>query len=224
MPPVRPRVPVDLALSCSDDVAADEDLLRRGSTAARVAVLSDRAVSFGVGVGTGADPVARARSLGWRVVRRRSGGTGILHSPGDLAWTLVLPRGDARVGADYVRRYDRLGRAVVDFLAEVGIASAWTPSLGLSPSYCLLGGRGSVLTVEGRVLGGAAQHVAGGALLHHGILPWSLDRAALSDIFGLNAATGLGRLTCLSEIGIGEPAEGLAARLARSLENELDAA
>src|SRR5208282_5648586 len=122
-----------------------------------------------VGVGVPPDAAYLQRAAGARIpaVRRTTGGSGLLHAPGDLAWSIVLPRADPRVGKDYVHAYPRLGAGVVDFLSERGVAAKWVDPPGTDPDYCLLSARGSVLALEGKVLGGAAQHLAGGALLHH---------------------------------------------------------
>jgi len=212
---LRPHV--DLGVSCAGNLRADEALLRAGSGAVRVAVLSDLALSVGVEVPTSVEYVARARELGLPVVRRSSGGTALLHAPGDLAWALVLPRSDPRVGRDFARGYGRLGIGAVRFLQERGVPSSWAPSPGLSSSYCLLGSRGSVLTVAGRILGGAAQHLTQEALLHHGIIPHTLDRRLLASVFHLSTGEGLGRLTCLEDLGLRESPAGLASRLAHAL-------
>ncbi len=219
--PALRRTTIDAAIASAENARADESLLRRGGPAGRVAVLSDRAVSVGIGVPAIVPYLARARADGWAIVRRSSGGTAVAHGPGDLTWTIVLPRSDVRVGNDYARKYDRLGRAVVRFLSSQGVTARWAPPPAVSDGYCLLGHRGSALWVEGRVLGGAAQHVSGRALLHHGVLPRSIDRKALGRLFDLPERGALDRLTSLAEAGIGERSEVLAASLAATLDEEL---
>jgi lipoate-protein ligase A len=214
-------VPVDAGIHCAENVRADEAILRRGAVGARVAVLDDVTVSVGVGVTPSSPYLARARAAGLPVVRRTSGGTGLLHAPGDLAWTVVLPRRDPRVGGSYVTGYPRLGAGAVRFLGAAGIRARWVPSSGSSTSYCTLGGRGHVLVVGDRILGGAAQHLTGNALLHHGILPRTLDRPMIERLFDLPAAGAVDRLTCLEELGCSEPSERQAEQLARALAEQL---
>ncbi len=208
-------------VDCATNSAADVTLLRAGSVAFRVAILADRAVSVGSGVEESAPYLGRARAAGLSVVRRSSGGTGVLHAPGDLAWSIVLPRGHPLAGRDFVRAYPRLGEGVVRWLSDLGVSAAWTGPLGRSTDYCLLSARGHVLSVGERVLGGAAQHLSGSSLLHHGILPLEVDRTAVTRLFGLDEDGTTDRLTSLRELGIrGSPrrlAEGLAAAIARQL-------
>ena len=217
-PPVRI---VDEHVSCADDTATDDTLLALGASAVHVAVLSDRAVSVGVGVPPSAPYLDRARAEGYSIVRRSSGGTGVLHAPGDLAWSIVLPRGHRLVGRDYLRAFDRLGRGVVDCLADHGVITTWVPAPGLSEEYCLLGHRGQVLATSVGIVGGAAQHATRTALLHHGTLTVRIDRPTVERIFDLGAASAVRRLSSLAEAGLLLPLEELVPALVESLVREV---
>jgi lipoate-protein ligase A len=210
-------VTFDGGLTAAENLRRDEAFLRQGVAEARVAILSDRTVSLGVGESLD-DPTARAaRTEGLPMVRRSSGGTGLLHLPGDLVWSVVLPRNDARVGLGFVRSYARLGAPVVEFVRSLGPTAAWTGPIGRSERHCLLGARGEVLTVSGRALGGAAQHVTGTNLLHHGVVNVDLDRPALRRLFGLDEATA-DQVTSLRDLGVREPPTELGRRLRDALE------
>ena len=208
-----------LELGCAENLRRDEAMLRGGGPGARVAVLADRAISIGVTVLDSSAVVRRARAAGWSILRRGSGGTAVLHAPGDLAWSIVLPRSDPRVGRDYARHYDRLGAAVRRCLAEEGVATEWGPPPDRSAEYCLLGPRGSVLRADGRVLGGAAQHVSGTALLHHGILLRRVEVGPLRQIFDLGNRE-LNELTGLDALGVSASSLALGGRLARCLRED----
>ncbi|MCI4360519.1 MAG: hypothetical protein L3J91_02345, partial [Thermoplasmata archaeon] len=86
---------------------------------------------------------------------------------------------------------------------------------------CLLGHRGRTLTVGGRAIGGAAQHLTGNALLHHGVLARTLDRPLVRRIFALPEAVAEEHLTSLEELGAsaepGRLADELGTALAASL-------
>jgi lipoate-protein ligase A len=194
-----------------------EGILRVGRPAVEVGVLSDLSVSYGVAEPEGAPYLAHARADGVPTVRRSSGGTGVVHEPGDLVWAIVLPRSDPRVGRDFVRAYDRFGGGVVSLLAEHGRESRWVPAPGLSEAYCPLSARGWVLEVDGHILSAAAQHLTGSALLHHGTLPRSLDRSRLARWFDLPITGVLDRLTSLSDLGVRDDADTLPHELARHL-------
>ena len=207
----------DPPTSLEGAIARDERLLRTGAPAVRVAVLREAGVSFGVGTPKDGAAEANARRLGLPTVRRSTGGTGILHLPGDLIWSVVLPRSDPLVGPDFSSAYGRLGAGLVLFLADRSLDARWSEPEALSDEFCLLGRRGRALTVDGRVLGGAAQHVTASALLHHGVVGGTLDRGLIERVFSLPAEITASRLTALTELGISDAPDSLADDLGRVL-------
>jgi lipoate-protein ligase A len=178
-------------------------------------------MSYGVAVPDSAPYVLRARREGIPTVHRSTGGTGLLHEPGDLAWSIVLPRDDPRVGRQFVRAFGRFGRGVVRFLGTLGVAAEWTEAPGLDRGYCTLSARGSVLASRDRILGGAAQHLTGNALLHHGAISLTVDRGAIDRLFGLSPGGPSCRLQGLRELGIDRAGGRLAAGLVEALAADL---
>lgn len=213
--PGAPRVTV--AVSAAQEFAEDERMLRRATPGLRVSSFGERAVSYGVGIRPTSAYLRRAEAAGIPTARRTTGGSGVLHLVGDLAWSVVLPRSHPSVGRDFVRAYDRIGRGVVRWLSAAGVPAEWTPAPGVNPDYCVLSGRGQVLTVHGRILGGAAQHLTGVALLHQGMVARTVDRPLVGRLFGIGETSLLERLTGLEEVGITSPAEPAAHELAEEL-------
>jgi lipoate-protein ligase A len=199
---------------------SDEEMLRAGRLTSRVAVLSGSALSVGVSQREDAPCAVKARALGIPVVRRSTGGLGLLLASGDLAWSWVLPRADPRVGHDFLRAYSRLGAAAVQLLKELGVSATWTAPRGLASEYCLLSGRGAVLSIGGRALGGAAQHLTREALLHHGVLPYRLHPDRLEELFDLRSDVVTDTLTSLAEVTVGRSPMELARRLGVALMTE----
>jgi lipoate-protein ligase A len=184
----------------AENLARDDAALQALQGLVRVARISAPALSIGVGQPTDAPSARRARALGIPVLRRSTGGTGVLLGDGDVVWSIVLPRDDPRVGTDFVHAYGRFGRGIVDTLASFGVRAEWGPALGLSEEFCFLGSRGCALTSGGRALGGAAQHATRSAILHHGVVPLTLDRQRLEAVFGLAPAFSEPKLTTLLEL------------------------
>ncbi len=211
----------DGRVAAATDVERDEALLRRGRPAVRVAILADRALSLGVAQATDAPAALRAAALGLPVVRRSTGGTGVLHLPGDLAWSVVLPREDPRVGRGFVRAYGRFGEGAVRLLVERGVESSWVPAPGLSPEACLLGDRGEVLAAGPRVVGGAAQHLTARAILHHGVIGVLAEPDLESELFDVPASLLRSRRAGLDGLGVTLSSEWLAARLLDHLARSL---
>jgi lipoate-protein ligase A len=202
-------------------IRADEEFLREGQPVIRVAVLSSAALSVGISQHENTRCIVRARELGLPVVRRSTGGLGLWHAPGDVVWSLVLPRTDPRVGRDFSKAYRRLGTGPVRVLHEHGVTAEWLSPLGLTTEYCLLSGRGAVLSVDGRALGGAAQHLTRQALLHHGVLPFRLDPPRLRELFDLSPELVERSLTCLEQVAAGVSPEEWARRLQAILAAEV---
>ncbi len=200
----------------------DERLLRRGAPAFRVAVLRDRAVSYGVGIPASDPFLLRASHEGIPAIRRSTGGSGLVHLPGDLVWSVVLPRSDRRVGNDFLRAYGRLGRGAVEFLRGLDVSADWTPAPGLAAPYCTLSARGEVLSAGERILGGAAQHLTSSALLHQGTISVDIDRALVDRLFDLGRPSPAARLASLRELGATAPSEELGERLAVAILAALD--
>lgn len=213
---------VDPQVTGEENLRRDEGLLAAGSPAVRVSRLGDRSASFGVGQGVHPPGWPRAAELGIPAVRRQSGGTGLLHLPGDVAWSVVLPRTETSVGRGFVRAYGRFGAGVVDFLAGRGVPARWVPAPGLREQYCLLSGRGKVLDVDGRIAGGAAQHATAAALLHHGILPGRVDSELLEALFGVERTLAARRLVGLEELLGGPPDDRALRALAEAIAQAVD--
>ncbi len=207
-------------IDAEENERRDEASLRRADLAWRAATVAARSLSIGVGVSATAVWVDDARRRGIPIVRRRTGGTGVLHLPGDLVWSIVLPRADPRVGRDYAQAYARLGAGATRFLTELGLEATWTAAPSLSRSCCTLGERGSVLTAKERIVGGAAQHLTRTALLHHGTISVTVDRSLVRSLFDLRSPSDADRLAGIGELGIGLSGAQLTARLSESLRAE----
>lgn len=204
-------------ITAEENERRDEAALRRARVAWRAATLSDRSLSIGVGVPVTAAWVEEALRRGLPIVRRHTGGTGMLHAAGDLVWSIVLPRDDPRVGRDYARAYARFGAGATRFLADLGLDARWTAAPSLSRSCCTLGARGCVLTVDDRVVGGAAQHLTREAFLHHGTISLTVDRTVVRSLFDLTDPSDADRLAGITEFGIELSGARLAGRLSASL-------
>ena len=197
-----------------------ERLLADGAPATDLCRVSRPAVSFGIGVARDAPYLGRARAEGIEAVARGGGGSGLLHLDGDWLWAIVLPRSDPRVGRDYARAYARLGTAVVRALGAVGVDARWGDPPAAAEAYCTLSSRGQVLRVGSRILGGAAQHLTGRALLHHGTVSWSVDRPTIGRLFDLGQSSAVAELAGVGELRPALDPSAVGARLARALRAE----
>ena len=120
--------------------------------------------------------------LGVDVVRRPTGGQGLLHGT-DLTYAVVIPRpGGAEGKVDAV--YRLLAGALVAGLARLGVEAAIARHDGPSGPVCFAGQQGADLRVGERKVCGSAQVRKGGAVLQHGSI--LLHRGAIdeTDVLG----------------------------------------
>ena len=104
--------------------------------------------------------------LGVEVVRRPTGGKGLLHG-GDLTYAVAMPRpAGAAGGVDAV--YEWLAGALIAGLARLGVDAAIARNDGPAGPVCFAGQQGADLRVGDRKLCGSAQVRHHGAVLQHG--------------------------------------------------------
>jgi lipoate-protein ligase A len=110
-----------------------------------------------------ADACAR---LGVEVVRRPTGGQGLLHGA-DLTYAVAMPRPAGAAGSvDAV--YTWLAGALIGGLARIGVEAAIARHDGPAGPVCFAGQQGADLRVGERKLCGSAQVRRDGAVLQHG--------------------------------------------------------
>ena len=104
--------------------------------------------------------------FGVEVVRRPTGGKGLLHG-GDLTYAVAMPLPDgAAGGVDAV--YELLAGALIAGLAGLGVEAAVARHDGPAGPVCFAAQQGADLRVGDRKLCGSAQVRHGGAVLQHG--------------------------------------------------------
>jgi lipoate-protein ligase A len=104
--------------------------------------------------------------LGVEVVRRPTGGQGLLHGA-DLTYAVAMPRPEgAPGGVDAV--YTALAGALIAGLARIGVPAAIARHDGPAGPVCFAGQQGADLRVGDRKVCGSAQVRRDGAVLQHG--------------------------------------------------------
>jgi lipoate-protein ligase A len=129
--------------------------------------------------------------LGVDVVRRPTGGRGLLHGA-DLTYSVALPRPPgAAGGVDAV--YCLLAGALIAGLARLGVDAAVARHDGPAGPVCFAAQQGADLRVGERKLCGSAQVRRHGAVLQHGSI--LLDRLAFDETDLLVARPGTPAVT-----------------------------
>jgi lipoate-protein ligase A len=161
---------LDSELDAAGQMAADltllDDVAAGGAPALRLYRWSPPAVSLGhFQPGDDVDLEACARR-GVEVVRRPTGGQGLLHGA-DLTYAVAVPRppgADGRVDAVYTW----LASALIKGLDGLGVDAAVARHDGPAGPVCFAGQQGADLRVGDRKLCGSAQVRRGGTVLQHG--------------------------------------------------------
>ena len=203
------------------------------------------AISVGYGQRDVSPPHAVCAARGWHVVRRPTGGRGILHR-GSLTYAIVLPPGGAWEAWSVAEATRRIHAGLAYGLRGLGIRASLRPVTGdgrggtprradrsaagvpgappCDDACCLFRSTPADLLIEGRRLGGSAQRRTGGAILQHGILLEALESEAWAAAFRLGpAATRVLAETTVGLVGDRAPAgdgpfvDGLAAGLGEVL-------
>jgi lipoate-protein ligase A len=160
--------------------------------------------------------------LGVDVVRRPTGGRGLLHGA-DLTYAVAMPRPPGAAGrVDAV--YELLARGLIAGLAGVGVDAAVARHDGPSGPACFAGQQGADLRVGTLKLCGSAQVRSGGAVLQHGSI--LLDRLAFDETDVLHAGPSRAQLrkatVTLAELGAPTDAHVVAQAVVEGFTTTLD--
>lgn len=173
------------------DLALEEDLLARGPGAdAALLIFSWPSPVLVLGCGQRPETVdlGFCQQRGIPVVRRSSGGTGVVHQ-NDLAVSLVLPPSHPWARS-IPGLYDRFLRVIQSALQSVGVETQryeGPVARGRPPSpICFEASGPETLLVSGRKAVGCAQARRRRAVLVHGALLLNLDPVLHGGVFGVS--------------------------------------
>jgi lipoate-protein ligase A len=166
-----------------DDATAREDFV----PTLRLYIFRPGCLSLGRTQAYASVDAAAAREQGLELVRRVTGGSGVLHH-GELTYSFV-----ARIAPPFTdsieQNYTLLSEAIAAGLAHrFGVHAELEPSRperNPANGACFLTPALKELKVAGRKLVGSAQRRQRGAFLQHGALPLSTDYALHGRLFGL---------------------------------------
>jgi lipoate-protein ligase A len=124
-------------------------------------------------------------SLGWRMVRRPTGGRAILHTD-ELTYSVIAPLHEPRVAGSVLESYSRLAQALLLGLHTLALpaqARAVYGSAGRNPNpICFEVPSNYEITVDGKKLIGSAQARRKDGVLQHGSLPLFGDLTRITRV------------------------------------------
>ena len=172
----------------SEDLAREAWMLEAAAGGRHLLALSswvDPVVVLGYGQPASDVDLAWCRQSGVPVLRRITGGTGVVHA-GDLSVSLALPRDHAWAGGIHLR-YGRFLDSLAAALAVVGapvarVVASRSGGRRRSP-ICFEDQLAETLVVAGRKCVGCAQRRAAGAVLVHAAVLLTLDVDLYAGVF-----------------------------------------
>jgi lipoate-protein ligase A len=148
------------------DAALLDDVAAGGAPALRLYRWAPPTLSLGRFQPVDDVDVDTCARFGVDVVRRPTGGQGLLHGP-DLTYAVAMPLPAGPAGSvDAV--YQLLAGALIAGLAHLGVAAAIARHDGPAGPVCFAGQQGADLRVGDRKVCGSAQVRRDGAVLQHG--------------------------------------------------------
>ncbi|MFP4344180.1 MAG: biotin/lipoate A/B protein ligase family protein [Anaerolineales bacterium] len=144
------------------------------------------------------------RAHGYRLLRRPTGGTAVLHGD-ELTYSVAVPDDDPRVAGDIVASYRRLSRPILSALRAVGVsrvaAMSHSENRRMRSPVCFEISSDYEITVDDRKLVGSAQMRVRGGILQHGSIPLSGDIAHIGELLvaRIHPERIRGRATTLEE-------------------------
>ena len=172
------------------DLAREELLLQAASETGRPVGLACRwsrpVLVLGYGQEASTVDLVACRRLGVPVLRRATGGTGVLYD-GDLALSLALPSGHpwaTTIGA----LYDAFVESVRSSLASAGVSTergTGRARVGERSPICFEDHLAETLALGGKKLLGCAQARRREAVLIHGALLLGVDAALQAQVYGV---------------------------------------
>jgi len=133
------------------------------------------------------------RSKGVEVVRRLTGGGAVIHTAGELTYSLIVKEEEPSVPKDVQESYARICAPIVATLRKLGVDAAFRPI--------------NDIEVHGRKVSGSAQTRRFGAVLQHGTLLLDMDFTLLpaltvkaEKLKDKGATDVRGRVTTLREV------------------------
>jgi lipoate-protein ligase A len=196
------RLIVDGRLDGAVDMAVDRAMLASradGSAPPTLRLYGWEVPTVSIGRFQKADAVdaRECARRGFDVVRRPTGGRGVLHDD-ELTYSIVAGVGDG-VPRGTAASYAHLCAALAEAYRELGVAAELTsrPRGASASAACYLHATNADLSLGAAKLSGSAQRWSGDAVLQHGSFVISRDVEAEAAVFGLDpeGADALSRTT-----------------------------
>lgn len=213
---------LDPPLAAAENMRRDEALLARGEPALRLYGWMPEAISLGNSQRIDElDPHA-VRDYRLEVVKRGTGGGGILHNASEVTYAVVVPIDHPALPRGLPASFAYLGGGVRTALRALGLPAELESVPDLTrDALCYVRQQGTNLVVHGKKISGGAQRRTRNAILQHGTLIVDRDEARLARVFGTSEANVTARVTSLRLEGVDPTRTALVAALVAGFASDL---
>lgn len=200
---VSMRVVLDGHCTGAENMRRDELLLARAEPMLRIYGWTPETVSLGNSQTETDVDLAAIRELGLDMVKRSTGGGGILHNATEVTYAVVVPIDHPGLPRDLPRSFAYLGQGVVIALRRLGLPAELESVADLTrEALCYVRKQGTNVVVHGKKISGGAQRRTRSAVLQHGTIILDRDEQRLGRVFRADLAIVSARVTSLRCEGI----------------------
>jgi len=187
----------------AENMRRDELLLERAVPVLRLYGWAPEAVSLGNSQTEHDVDAAAVREFGLDIVKRGTGGGGILHNATEVTYAVVVPIDFPGLPRDLPRSFAYLGQGVIVALRRLGLPAELESVADLTrEALCYVRKQGTNVVVHGKKISGGAQRRTRSAVLQHGTIIIDRDEHRLSRVFRTDPATVCARVTSLRREGV----------------------
>lgn len=197
------RLLVDPPMRGVENMARDEALLAEAVPTVRLYGWRPACVSLGRAQTEADIDVDAARAWGFDIVRRATGGGGILHNEAEVTYAIILPLDHDGLPRDITGSFAFMSAGVIHALRGLGLAAEIETVLdNTRESLCYVRKQGTNIVVNGRKISGGAQRRTDRAILQHGTVIVNRDEERSARVFRTPTDDIRARVTSLEEESI----------------------
>jgi lipoate-protein ligase A len=194
---------LDGPCTAADNMQRDELLHARAEPALRLYGWAPEAVSLGNSQTADDVDLAAVRELGLDLIKRATGGGGILHNAREVTYAVIVPLGHPGLPRDLPGSFAYLGQGVVTALRRLGLPAELESVPDLTrEALCYVRKQGTNVMVRGKKISGGAQRRSRSAVLQHGTVIVDRDELRLARVFRADPELVRARVTSLTCEGL----------------------
>jgi lipoate-protein ligase A len=197
------HVLLDGHLTAAENMRRDELLHAAALPIVRLYGWKPEAVSLGNSQSEADIDLDVVREYGLDIIKRGTGGGGILHNAVEITYSVVLPIQHPQLTANIAESFGLLSRGVVNALRALALpAELESMPDRTRDALCYVRVQGTNVMVRGRKISGGAQRRTKWAVLQHGTVIVDRDEARLARVFRADTAMIDAKVTSLTLEGI----------------------